>query len=450
MAVQFPEAFKAKMQHQLGDNYAAFESAHAEEPPVSVRRNPLKKWEPTVPVERIPWTQHGLYLSHRPSFTADPLFHAGCYYVQEASSMFVEQAIRQHLPTSQSLRVLDLCAAPGGKSTHALSILPPDALVVSNEVIRSRVNVLSENIQKWGYPNAVVTNNDPKDFAFLTGFFDVIIVDAPCSGEGLFRKDPNAINEWSQNNVAICSQRQRRIVQDIWSCLKANGLLIYSTCTYNDVEDEGTIRWIKDNFACSVLPLDTKDWNIDSSEEARLPTYHFYPHRIRGEGFFLAAIRKEQSEPETKIRSKQTFAVPVKKHVEEVAAWINTPELRFIQRDEIIQALPSQHHDAIHFLAQQLRVVYAGTFIAAAKQNKLVPEHALALSIGISKERLNSIELSEKEAIQYLRKDQLSIQSDKKGFALATYHDVPLGWLNLITGRINNLYPSDWRIRMQI
>ena len=217
------------MRARLQDQWPAFQLSLQESSPTSIRLNPLKKSK--VPEKKIPWTETGYYLEQRPRFTLDPLFHAGAYYVQEASSMLMEQGVRQSMDVTQPILALDLCASPGGKSTHLLSLLSADSFLVSNEVIRARASVLSENIQKWGYENVLVTNNDPIDFQLLPGFFDLIVVDAPCSGEGLFRKDQAAMKEWSVDNVQLCAQRQQRIVADVWPSLKEEGILLYSTCT---------------------------------------------------------------------------------------------------------------------------------------------------------------------------------------------------------------------------
>src|SRR5688572_6493565 len=223
----------------------AFEQIHASgEQITSIRINPVKQSKIQNPKSKIPWTETGYYLEQRPSFTFDPLFHAGTYYVQEASSMFLEQALKQTVDLSKSLRVLELCAAPGGKSTHIQSLISKDSLLVSNEVIRSRANVLKDNIIKWGCANVMVTNNDPKDFARLENYFDVIVVDAPCSGSGLFRREPDAMEEWSLNNVALCSQRQQRILADVWPALKKDAVLIYSTCSYSRSEEEDILEWM--------------------------------------------------------------------------------------------------------------------------------------------------------------------------------------------------------------
>src|SRR5690349_17313185 len=295
---RLPEEFEQSMRHQLGSEFPSFLASLEEAPPVSVRSNPLKEVE-GVGVMRVPWSQYGHYLASRPVFTLDPAFHAGGYYVQEASSMFLEQALTQAVDLRQSLNVLDLCAAPGGKSTHILSLVNRDSLLVSNEVIRSRASVLSENIQKWGYPNSIVSNNDPADFGKLTGFFDVIVVDAPCSGEGLFRKEPEAMEEWSPDNVQLCASRQKRIVADVWPALREEGIFIYCTCTYNRHENEENLRWLQENHAVEFLKLNIDPaWGVEEVRDGKMTGYRFFPHRAKGEGFFLAVVRKiETVEP---------------------------------------------------------------------------------------------------------------------------------------------------------
>ena len=232
--MNLPASFTEYTRALLGvEEYEKLVSALQQEPPVSIRLNRLKvhrlKVENALSVQP-PWSSEGIYLDERLTFTFDPLFHAGCYYVQEASSMFVEQVLRQHV--TKPVVMLDLCAAPGGKSTHARSVLPEGSLLVANEVIRNRSQILAENLTKWGHPDVVVTNNDPADFSALPSFFDVILTDVPCSGEGMFRKDSVAVEEWSPENVEICWQRQRRIIADVWPSLKPGGILIYSTSTY--------------------------------------------------------------------------------------------------------------------------------------------------------------------------------------------------------------------------
>ena len=296
METTLPTAFTDSLRTLLGDGEArALCDALQGEPPASIRMNRLKT--ALVPQgEPVPWCPEGTYLPHRPTFTFDPMLHAGGYYVQEASSMFVAYALRSHMP-QYPLMVLDLCAAPGGKSTLLRSILPDGSLLVANEVVRSRVQVLAENLAKWGHPGVVVTNNDPADFAPLAGMFDVILADVPCSGEGMFRRDPASVGEWSPAAVDACVERQRRIVDAIWPCLKPGGLFIYSTCTYNPHEDEEQVRRMRDELGAEVLPVASvpAEWGITGNllPGEDFPVYRFLPHRTRGEGFFLALMRKE-------------------------------------------------------------------------------------------------------------------------------------------------------------
>src|SRR5437879_4447061 len=293
----FPAAFAHRMQMQLKDEWQSFVEAHQLPSPTSIRINPKKS--SSKEFEKIPWTDFGYYLNERPSFTFDPLFHAGTYYVQEASSMFLEQALKQTVDLSQPLRVLDLCAAPGGKSTHLLSLINDQSLLVTNETIRSRATILAENICKWGNINAVVTNNDPEDFQGLNAFFDVIVIDAPCSGEGLFRKDRDAMNEWSEENADLCSSRQQRIVNQIWPALKENGILIYSTCTYNPKENEGNLsRLVAEGKAKSLKLKVESSLGLEEIHVEKIFGYHFYPHKTKGEGFFISVIRKKEEQQE--------------------------------------------------------------------------------------------------------------------------------------------------------
>src|SRR6187402_2422850 len=254
--MQIPQALLNSLESANGFNEEAFIKVHESgEQITSIRTNPAKQSEIKIQKSKIGWSDYGYYLETRPSFTFDPLFHAGSYYVQEASSMFLEQALKQTVDLSRSLKVLDLCAAPGGKSTHLLSLISKESLLVSNEVIRARANILTDNIVKWGCSNVIVTNNDPRDFQRLENYFDVIVVDAPCSGSGLFRRDPEAIDEWSEQNVALCSQRQQRILADVLPALKNGGVLIYSTCSYSKEEDELICKWLRDELSIENCQL---------------------------------------------------------------------------------------------------------------------------------------------------------------------------------------------------
>lgn len=436
------------MQATLAEEWPAFESSHQQPSFTSIRLNPAK--QKPYDLTKIAWTDFGYFLPERPSFTLDPTFHAGTYYVQEASSMFLEQALKQTVDLTKPLRVLDLCAAPGGKSTHLLSLLNQESLLVSNEVIRSRASILSENIQKWGHANVVVTNNDPKDFQRLNGFFDVMVVDAPCSGEGLFRKDPKAMEEWSEDNVALCAQRQQRILADVWPALKQDGILIYCTCTYNEKENEENIGWLIHNSKLKIQSLRVEhnnDWGVEEIVKNGMYGYRFFPHKVKGEGFFISVLRKKDEAEEVTMRTKTQLPLVSKKIAERVNEWLLNPH-QLILLDDLIVALPEQFRTEINWLANNLSVVTQGTAVATLKHEKLIPEHAVALSLELNRDQFVQIELSLDQALAYLRKETPLIGEGQKGFALVTYQNHPLGWVNLLGNRINNLYPANWRVRM--
>jgi NOL1/NOP2/sun family putative RNA methylase len=444
----FPPAFENRMKVTLGQEWPDFVQAHEQPLPVSIRINPYKG-KPGIG-KRIPWTDFGFYLPSRPSFTLDPALHAGAYYVQEASSMFLEQALKQSTELDQPLRVLDLCAAPGGKSTHLLSMIHKDSLLVSNEVIRSRAQILAENIQKWGCSNVIVTNSDPEAFQKLNGFFDVIVVDAPCSGEGLFRKDPEAAKEWSEDHIALCSTRQRRILDDVWPALRENGLLVYSTCTFNTIENEDTLTWLAEKQSVEFINLEIQPaWGIEKITLGKAIGYRFYPHRIEGEGFFISVVRKLDVEPEIRIRPGRNFALASRNISDQLKTWtLNPEEYKIIRQENLLIQIPSKWFDEMAYISNQLHVVNKGTAVAEIKHDKLIPEHSIALSTQLNRTQFHSINLDLEQALSYLRKESLLIGEGEKGFALVTFDGYTLGWVNLLGNRVNNLYPSAWRIRM--
>lgn len=292
--IHLPEDFINRMRPILGDEWGAFVHALEDKSPTSIRLNPQKISPANLPYEKVLWCDEGYYLADRPQFTFDPLLHAGLFYVQEASSMFVDFAIKQ-LINKDNVRCLDLCAAPGGKSTIVANHISAGSLLVSNEIIRSRANVLSENLMKWGNPNIIVSNNKPSDFSIIEDYFDLLLIDAPCSGEGMFRKDPQSIDEWSVENVKQCALRQREIIDAVWGTLKAEGYLFYSTCTYNREENEEMVAWLCDKYEAEIVSLPIDDsWGITKSLVNNKETYHFFPHKTKGEGFFFAAIQKKE------------------------------------------------------------------------------------------------------------------------------------------------------------
>lgn len=314
MGIALPNDFEARMREQIGAEYDSFVTALESPIPTSVRLNPHKNSTLSDLSDVVSWEPQGRYLAERPIFTLDPMLHAGAYYVQEASSMFVGHALRQIIGDETNVRILDLCAAPGGKSTHYASIIGNNGLLVCNEVIASRVPILNENLTKWGCPNAIVTSNDPSDFGRLTGYFDVVAVDAPCSGEGMFRRDPVAISEWSVANTRTCAQRQQRIVADIWSAIKPGGHLIYSTCTFCPDEDENMMSWISDEFGAENISVNMQsEWGITSIEKNGCVGYRFIQHRTRGEGFFCCIFRKPDGQTFSYKKPKNKFLPAPKK-----------------------------------------------------------------------------------------------------------------------------------------
>ncbi len=442
--MQIPRQLLESLHDAKGFDLNAFLSVHESPAAItSVRINPAKPLPEPPSFIRVPWSDYGYYLEQRPPFTFDPLFHAGTYYVQEASSMFIEQALKQLLELSLPLRVLDLCAAPGGKSTHIQSLLNAESLLVSNEVIRSRVNILQDNLIKWGSANVMVTNNDPRDLSRLPEFFDMIVVDAPCSGSGLFRREPEAIEEWSEHNVALCSQRQQRIVSDCWSSLKPGGLLIYSTCSYSIQEDENIFDWIKESLhgepASIILQ---EEWGITDTGKG----YRFWPDKIKGEGFYLSVFRKTDEEEIKPARVKRRPALVPAKDLPILTDWMITEGNAFIQHGIAAYAWPSNLKEDMSLILQELRVTYSGVLAGEIIHGKLVPAHSLALSKLLSP-ALESTELTKEMAIRYLQRKDLDIPPSSIGWRLACFEGHPLGWMNVLKNRINNYYPAPLRIR---
>ncbi len=444
--MNLPSEFTTFANGFFSSEYNDFLQALQQESPTSIRLNSAKVQQ-SLNEKSVPWANKAYYLRQRPSFTLDPLFHAGCFYAQEASSMFLEQVFKQYV--NQPVKVLDLCAAPGGKSTHILSLLPEGSLLVSNEVIRSRAGILAENITKWGYPNAIVTNNDASDFKQLKHFFDIILIDAPCSGEGMFRKDPEAIRQWSPGNVTLCSERQQRIIADIWTSLKPNGLLIYSTCTYNTKENEENVEWITTTFDAETLPVETKkDWNIATPIHPHV--YRFFPHKIMGEGFSIAVIKKDEDEERVKITSsKNEKNKPAINS--EIKQWLtNSEDFHFLENNRQITAIPHSILYDYQILKSKLKIVHAGISLAEIKGKDFIPTQALAFSNYLNKNTFNNVEIDYPTALKYLRKEAIVLsENTPKGYALLNYKNIPLGFVKNIGNRANNLYPQEWRIRMQ-
>ena len=399
--VELPNAFSQATRQLMGDDrFARYLTSFDEEPPVSIRLNPRKtqgselytplptregQGDGSTGDEAVPWCPLGFYLPTRPVFTFDPLLHAGCYYVQEAASMFIHHILKTFADGPSD--VLDLCAAPGGKSTCAIAALPQGSRLWSNEPVKKRASILCENILKWGYPQCTVTNNYPADYVKSRLLFDIILCDVPCSGEGMFRRDPQTIGEWSLQNVEKCWRLQRDIVTDAWQCLHPGGLLIYSTCTFNTKENEENVRWILEHFDADILPVATQpEWGITGSllDGFHEPVYRFIPGITRSEGLFVAVLRKRGEKKESQPR-KQTGK-------------------------------------------------------NSNKLNILNPQEA-------SPTPVDSVELTYQQAMAYLRHESLTLPPDTpRGIVQVGFQGHPLGLVKNIGNRANNLYPKEWRI----
>jgi 16S rRNA C967 or C1407 C5-methylase (RsmB/RsmF family)/NOL1/NOP2/fmu family ribosome biogenesis protein len=418
--------------------------------PTSIRLNPFKK--STIKSDKqVLWCSEGYYLDIRPSFTFDPLFHAGCYYVQEASSMFIDYILHYINKDTDGIKVLDLCAAPGGKSTLINSALKSNDLLVANEIIKTRVPILMDNLTRWGTDNSIVTNNDPKDFGRLKGFFDVILVDAPCSGSGMFRKDPAAMEEWSEANVNLCRQRQERILADAYPALKEDGYLIYSTCSYSVEENEDILDWLCTEFELeSVRILIEAGWGIVESQSTQKQAwgYRFYPDKVKGEGLFAACLQKKESSgdvPPVKDKEHQKANF---KEIDQVKPYINDAgDFFFFKVNDEWLSINRHHKESLAILQRYLYIKKSGIRIGKLMGKDLIPDHELALSLLVNKAKFLQTELNKDQAIQYLRRENITdLDITDKGWSLMNFEGHALGWAKLLPNRINNYYPKEIRI----
>jgi 16S rRNA C967 or C1407 C5-methylase (RsmB/RsmF family)/NOL1/NOP2/fmu family ribosome biogenesis protein len=460
-----PDAFTNTLAALPDMDLAAFLRVHeAGEKITSLRINPNKiRDEATAqkvlqslvdsPTSKVPWSQYGYYLATRPVFTFDPFFHAGAYYVQEASSMFLEHIVKHSCDLSSTLKVLDLCAAPGGKSTLLQSLISAESLLVSNEVIKNRAALLADNVSKWGAANVVVTNNDPRDFRRLPGYFDVMIVDAPCSGSGLFRRDPDAVEEWSPENVALCSERQQRILADALPALKENGILIYATCSYSKEEDEEIMEWLEDNFSLENMAVPVpSSWNIVTTiaGKRKAEGYRFYPDKVKGEGFFITCFRKTAGEVFVEKKQRDALTAVPKKEREKVLPWMKDLTDAFLMKhQEEVLIFPEKIAPAVSLLQQHLYLRKAGVKAGQLAQKELIPDHQLAMSNLIS-QAMPSVSLTREQALRYLRKEDPQVTVGTRGWTLMRYEDMHLGWAKILPNRINNYYPKELRILKEV
>lgn len=451
--IPLPEKFVETMRRQLGASRAeSLCRALDEEPTVAYRLNASKPYRSTLGGEPIGWSCYGRYLSQRPQFTLDPALHAGAYYVQEASSQFIDFILCDE--KLDGARVLDMCAAPGGKTTIYSTLVGAEGVVVANEINRNRSMILADNVRRWGLGNVVVTNNEPRHVAAFEEWFDVVAVDAPCSGEGMFRKMEEARTEWNEGSAEMCAQRQRQIVAHAWRTLRKGGILIYSTCTFNRTEDEDVVRWITEQWGDELEPVRElrclPEWGIDSSHVGAFQTFHFYPDTVRGEGFFVAVARKrgEASGRRATVRARRSiFASVDNRSAAELSRWVRrAEEMTFRSVGETIYGYRAATFDDVKVLSESLSVVYSGVAMGQIFKGVLRPDHALALYVGLDLDTVPWAEVDRDAALVYLRRADIAAADFEQGINAVVCDGLPIGFVKRVGARCNNMYPKDLRI----
>lgn len=447
LPIEFVEAMRRDLGEVEAERLCAAIDGEAQ---TSIRLNPYKQ-AATYDGEAVPWCEWGRYLAERPQFTLDPLMHGGAYYVQEASSQFVA-----HLLKGEKLdgcRVLDMCAAPGGKSTIYSTLVGRRGLVVANDISRNRTLALSDNVQRWGLGNVVVTCNEPSHIGAFESWFDVVAVDAPCSGEGMFRKMDEARSEWTASAPQMCAERQRDILREAWRALRPGGMLIYSTCTFNSIEDEGVVEWLMAEYGDDIVACDRVDtpdeWGISRSDIGAFQCFHFYPHKARGEGFFAAVARKREGggRSVTPKARRKPFAEVSRADIAEVSRWVDdASQHAFRMVGDTIYAYNVAVVEAVTALASSLNIIYSGVAMGQIFKGKLKPEHPLALYIGRREGVVAEVEVDEEQAVSYLRRHDIAVAPFDEGINIVKYRGVAIGFVKRIGARCNNLYPKEQRI----
>ena len=448
-----PIAFTELMRKQLGAEEAErlFEALDSTSP-VAVRLNPAKCGGEGVwsDGETIAWSKNGRKLKARPSFTLDTAFHAGAYYVQEAASQFIDYVVSGE--ELQGKRVLDMCSAPGGKTTIYSTAVGVEGLVVANEYVRSRANVLADNVRKWGMGNVLVTNNAPEHIAQFEGWFDLVAVDAPCSGEGMFRKEEVAREDWSEDAVKMCAARQLSIVREAWQSLKEGGLFIYSTCTFNDEEDEGVLRRfiedVGDVFEPSQRVEIDENWGVVRGEVGAFQTFRFFPHKTDSEGLFVAVARKvEPTTQRTPKARKKVMQEVDKVSRKELSRWLQDAEqYTYAMVADTIYAYRTEQFKAVQALSEGLTAIYSGVAMGQIFKGKLKPDWALSQYVGLNRDAVAAEELDEERALDYLRKKDIAVGGMAEGMNLVTHNGRALGFAKRVGARCNNLYPNSLKI----
>lgn len=433
------KAFVDQLQQDFPDEEHDLIKALNDQAPTSIRLN-HRKVTSDPELDKVPWHPHAYYLNERPQFSLDPWFHAGAYYVQEASSMIIHEILNT-LDISKESSFLDIAAAPGGKSQILAEFLNNEGMLVSNEVIRSRANILSENMTKQGYMNVVVSNSDPSRFGSqLVSYFDLVLLDAPCSGEGMFRKDPDSRTEWSADNVKLCSARQDRIIRESLSCLKPGGVFIYSTCTFNKEENENVIQSYLKSAELEIIDLELSDFNLIKTENG---FHRMFPNRLKGEGLSFGVYRKLSGDDS--IRSSKTLNIHPLKH--------QTRIQKFLKTESQVYEFKGSLYASNGFLMEHLNdlgsinIVQASTELGKDLKGKFIPAQGLANSIFIDRSSFPQLDLELEESLDYLRKSNLKSQADQQGWHLIRFKGQNLGWAKNIGKRWNNYYPNQWALK---
>ena len=451
-------SFRKYLEEAIGsDNALVAFSAFESPAPSSIRCNPFKNG--ICPEGRpVTWNAYGRILPERPVFTLDPHFHAGAYYVQDSSSMFVGHAFRRLLesagkPVGRPFRVLDLCAAPGGKTTDLAAslreVFGDGFILVSNEVMKARAGVLADNVALWGDPNVVVTSDDPRAFAALPGFFDVIVADVPCSGEGMLRKDEEAQRQWSEDNVALCEARQRRITADVWPSLRQDGLFIYSTCTFNKYENDSNVQWIASELGAECLLED----DLLHAGEGVIKTalgYSLVPGHVEGEGQYCSALSKISEVEFRETRQKTARPSKAQTLPEGIVAGLLRVKAVVRLKGETVIAVPENISSDLALIEQALHVISAGCAVGTLKGKVLVPDADLALSLMYDRTAFPEAEVDRDTALAYLHRDAITLPDAPKGYVAVVYGGLPLGFVKNLGNRCNSLHPQSRRIRMNI
>ena len=458
--MDFSPAFRKYLAQVVGEgNLSAVLDALSGEPSVSVRINPAKAGSPSEifgnlvsgPVE---WNRHAAFLSERPAFTLDPLIHAGAYYVQDSSAMFPGKAFRDVLDKVLesgiiSPKVLDLCAAPGGKTTDISASLRESCkggyLLISNEIMKQRAAVLADNAAVWGDPSVVVTSVDPKAFGTLPGFFDIIVADVPCSGEGMFRKDDEAVSQWSEENVALCQARQRRIVADVWPSLAEGGFLVYSTCTFNNLENDDNVKWICSEFGAEIIGIDSCGLLRTECGVSLVPGF------VRGEGQYCAVLRKTSPSAGTAAcsgRQQDRWQKLPEAHASIIRPLLDE-EMAMIVKDGRIVAVPEYVRCFLSML-EPLRPLARGLAVGMFKGKDFIPDADLALSLSLRRGAFNEFEVNRETALSFLHRDPVRLPDAERGMLLLVYRGLPIGFVKNLGNRCNSLHPLHRRIRMDI